>query len=217
MKSTCQEDIETYIEAHISEEPEWLYRLNRRTNLELLNGRMCSGRLQGRLLKMLTEMIRPERAIELGTFSGYSALCIAEGMSDKGRLDTIEANDELEHFIRDAFKEAPDEISGKISLHIGDAAEIGARFEDNTFEFAFIDADKRQYSRYFRVFKSKMKSGGIMIFDNTLWDGHVTDPEYQRDPQTCGIREFNDMISREKGIENVILPVRDGLTIIRIK
>lgn len=208
-------NLDRYIEAHSSTEPEWLYELNRRTNLRLLNGRMCSGPVQGRLLKMLTGMIAPRRALELGTFSGYSALCIAEGMPPDGHLDTIEADDELEDFIRDALAHAPAGISGKIHLHIGPALEVAATLQPESYDLVFIDADKREYTAYYRTVMPLLRPGGYILADNTLWDGHVIDPAYDRDRQTQGVRHFNDTVAADTRVEKVIIPLRDGLTLIR--
>lgn len=208
-------NLDRYIEAHSSTEPEWLYELNRRTNLRLLNGRMCSGPVQGRLLKMLTGMIAPRRALELGTFSGYSALCIAEGMPPDGHLDTIEADDELEDFIRDALAHAPAGTAGKITLHIGPALEVAATLQQESYDLVFIDADKREYTAYYRAVMPLLKPGGYILADNTLWDGHVIDPAYDRDRQTQGVRHFNDTVAADTRVEKVIIPLRDGLTLIR--
>ena len=158
-------DLDSYLEQHSSTEPDWLRTLNRRTNLRLLNGRMCSGPLQGRLLKMLVEMIRPMSALE----PGYSALCIAEGMPDGSTLHTIEADDELEDFIRQSLTDAPQEIAGKITLHIGDALEVMRRFAPGQFDLAFMDADKRQYLEYYDTLFPLIRPGGYIIADNTLW------------------------------------------------
>lgn len=208
-------NLERYIEAHSSGEPAWLYRLNRLTNLRLLNGRMCSGPVQGRLLKMLVGMIAPKRALELGTFSGYSALCIAEGLPADGRLDTIEADDELEDFIREGFAHAPVEITDRITLHIGPALEVTAAMNPESYDFIFIDADKREYTAYYRAVMPLLKPGGYILADNTLWDGHVIDPAYDRDRQTQGVRHFNDTVAADPAVEKVIIPLRDGLTLIR--
>lgn len=207
--------LQDYIERHSSREPEWLYRLNRATNLRLLNGRMCSGTIQGRMLKMLVQLINPRRVLELGTFSGYSALCIAEGLCGDARLDTVEADDELEDFIRSAFADAPEGISERITLHIGAALDVMKQFGDGTFDLIFIDADKRQYPSYYLAAKRLLTAGGYIIADNTLWDGHVADPDYDRDHQTRGVREFNDMVASDEDVEKVIIPLRDGLTLIR--
>ena len=206
-------DLERYILQHIDPEPEPLRILNRKTNIRLINGRMCSGHLQGRLLKMLVEMIRPKRALELGTFSGYSALCIAEGMPDDAELHTFEINDELEDFIREAFSSSPH--GRKITLHIGDAAQEIAHWQPESFDLIFIDADKREYSKYYRLSLPLLAKGGYIIADNTLWDGHVTEPPDMRSPHTRAIIEFNDLVANDPRVEKVIIPLRDGLTIIR--
>lgn len=205
-------DLEDYIEKHISEEPALLKKIDRATNLYHLNGRMCSGHIQGRLLKMLTSMIAPERIIELGTFTGYSALCMAEALGDKGELHTIESDDELEEEIRKNFSQSPH--GEKIKLHIGRALEVMDKFEDSTFDMAVIDADKREYSKYFEKLKHKVRKGGYILADNTLWDGHVTE-KGRHSTQTQGIIDFNDIVARDPGVEVAIVPVRDGLTLIR--
>lgn len=201
-----------YISDHISPEPEALSLIDRRTNLRLVNGRMCSGHLQGRLLKMLVQMIAPATALELGTFSGYSALCIAEGLPPEGRLHTVEVDDELEDFIRGNLASHP--AGKKVTLHIGDAVEVAESFPDSSLDLIFIDADKRQYPAYYRVARRKVRPGGYIIADNTLWDGHVVE-EGKHAPQTLGVMEFNDMVAADPDMEKVIIPLRDGLTLIR--
>ncbi|MBD5310523.1 MAG: O-methyltransferase [Bacteroides sp.] len=207
-------ELEQYIRDHISQEPEWLARIDRRTNLRLVNGRMCSGHLQGRLLKMLTAMVKPKRALELGTFSGYSALCIAEALDDDARLDTVEVFDELEDFIRENLATSPH--GEKVTLHIGDAMEVMAQWEEETFDLIFIDADKRKYPDYFAICRRLVKPGGFIIADNTLWDGHVTESN-PHSAQTRGIMTFNDEVAADGEFETVIIPLRDGLTILRRK
>lgn len=205
-------ELESYIENHIAGEPEYLRRLERATNLQRVNGRMCSGHIQGRLLKMLTQMISPSRALELGTFTGYSALCIAEGLPEGAKLTTVEVEDELEEPILEAF-----EVSGlnhKLELRIGDACEICSEFPDESFGLIFIDADKRQYPEYFKEARRLLSPGGYIIADNTLWDGHVVE-EGRHDAQTEGIREFNRIAAAEPEFETVIIPLRDGLSILR--
>ena len=204
--------LDEYIEAHVDREPDYLYKIDRLTNLRLLNGRMCSGHLQGRLLKMLTSMIAPQRVLELGTFSGYSALCIAEALSDDARLDTIEVDDELEDFIRENLPASPHGY--KICLHIGDATEIMTQWHKAEFDLIFIDADKRHYDDYYIAALPLLRPGGYIIADNTLWDGHVTE-ENPKSAQTLGIMRFNDMVAADANVEKVIIPLRDGLTIIR--
>lgn len=205
--------LQEYIENHIDRQPEYLDRIERLTNLRLINGRMCSGHLQGRILKMLTEMIRPRRVLELGTFSGFSALCIAEGLPPAATIDTIEVDDELEDFILSNFRLSP--YASRINLHIGDALEIASGFDPGTFDMIFMDADKRRYKDYYHACLPLLTPGGFLIADNTLWDGHVVDPAKDRDPQTHGIKEFNDLVAADPSVEKVIIPIRDGLTLIR--
>lgn len=207
------EELYRYIDAHIDAEPEHLYRLERATNLRLLNGRMCSGHLQGRVLKMLTGMIRPKRVLELGTFSGYSALCIAEGLEDDARLITIEVDDELEDFIREAISKS--EAGERIELMIGDAMQIVSEMREESFDMIFLDADKKRYPDYLGHCMRLLTPGGYLIADNTLWDGHVVEESYNKDGQTQGICKFNDMVAALPDAEKVILPLRDGLSIIR--
>lgn len=205
--------IEDYARSHSDPEPECLRRIERLSNTRLIHGRMCSGHLQGRLLKMLTEMIRPKLAVELGTFSAYSAICIAEGLDLEGRLVTIEHNDELEDFIRERLEE--NGFADKVELRIGDAVGCLSEFPDASVDMMFIDADKRSYTSYYEEAMRIVRRGGFIIADNTLWDGHVIDPAYDRDPQTIGIRRFNDLVAADSRVEKVMLPLRDGLTIIR--
>lgn len=207
-------ELEEYIEAHISPEPEELKIIDRHTNLYHLNGRMCSGHIQGRLLKMLTSMISPKKVIELGTFTGYSALCVAEALEEGTEIHTIEADDELEDEILKNLDSSP--YGSKVKLHIGDALEIIDKFPDGEFDMALIDADKREYPQYFEKILRVVKSGGYILADNTLWDGHVTE-EGRHSSQTKGIIEFNDMVAAHGGVEVAIIPVRDGLTLIRKK
>ena len=204
-------ELEAYIERHIEGEPDHLKRLERATNLQRVNGRMCSGHIQGRLLKMLTMMINPGRVLELGTFTGYSALCIAEGLGEDGRLVTVEAEDELEEPVLEAFREAGEE---RIELRIGRAIEVCREFPDGSFDMIFIDADKREYPDYYREAKRLLSPGGYIIADNILWDSHVVEND-RHDRQTEGVREFNRLAASDPDMETVIIPVRDGLSIIR--
>lgn len=207
------EDLQKYIEQHSDAEPEYLHQLERQTNIHLLNGRMCSGHLQGRVLKMLVEMIRPERVLELGTFSGYSALCIAEGLEGDATLDTVESDDELEDFIVKTF--AGVKHGERIRLHISDALEFMRHCEPETYDLIFMDADKRKYPEYYEEGLRILQAGGFIIADNTLWDGHVIEPLKHGDRQTEAIMKFNDIVASDPRVEKVILPLRDGLTIIR--
>lgn len=204
--------LEDYISSHISPQPEALKEIDRKSNLYHINGRMCSGHIQGRILKMLTAMIRPERVLELGTFTGYSALCIAEALGEDAWIDTVEADDELREEIEANFSALP--WGRKVRLHIGDALEVIKKFEKESFDLVVIDADKREYPAYFREVLPLVKPGGFILADNTLWDGHVTE-KGSHSSQTAGIIEFNDMVARQEGLEVAILPVRDGITLIR--
>ena len=205
-------DLEDYIAAHISPTPANLRDIDRITNLRYLNGRMCSGHIQGRLLKMLVAMANPKRVIELGTFTGYSALCIAEGLGEDATLDTIEVDDEMEEVIINNLKSS--QHGNKVRLHIGDALEVLKQWDEDEFDMAFIDADKRQYALYFQKLFPLVKPGGFIIADNTLWDGHVVE-QNPHSSQTRGILEFNDMVACYPGVEVAIVPVRDGMTLIR--
>lgn len=205
-------ELDDYINAHISPEPEELYRIDRLTNLRLVNGRMCSGHVQGRILKMLASMISPKRALELGTFSGYSALCLAEGMQDGAIIDTIEVDDELEDFIRENLSSSPH--GGKVRLHIGDAMTVMDQWGADEFDLVFIDADKRRYVEYFNRVIDLVRPGGYILADNTLWDGHVVET-CRHSAQTQGIMDFNDLVANHPRVETAILPLRDGLTILR--
>ena len=204
--------IEEYIEQHTSPEPEYLYRLWRATNIHMLHGRMASGHLQGRLLKMLVEMIRPRNILEVGTFSGYSAISMAEGLEDGGMVYTFEINDEQEDFTRPWIEGS--DVSDKIRFIIGDAITEAPKL-GITFDMAFIDGDKRTYRKTYEMVLSVLRKGGFLLADNTLWDGHVVDPDYDHDPQTNGIESFNDFLVQDTRVEQVMIPLRDGLTLVR--
>ena len=208
------ESIDEYILQHIEPEPDYLYRLWRATNIHMLHARMASGHLQGRLLKMLVRMIRPKNILEVGTFSGYSALCLAEGLDDGGKVYTFEINDEQEDFTRPWIENSP--VADKIEFIIGDAITEAPKL-GIAFDMAFIDGDKRTYVETYELVLSLLNPGGFILADNTLWDGHVTDPAYDKDHQTQGIRRFNDHVAQDDRVEKVILPLRDGLTLIRKK
>jgi predicted O-methyltransferase YrrM len=189
---------------------------------------MLSGHVQGRVLSMLSQMIQPKRILELGTFTGYSALCLAEGLSENGKLITIEHNDEMEDSIRRNLALSP--LGEKIELRIGEAKEIlkqlgneiANQLKENSekqekFDLVFIDADKKEYCDYLDLVLPLMQEGGWILADNTLWDGHIVDSAYDKDKQTIGLRDFNDKVMANEHLEKVILPLRDGLTIIRVK
>ena len=206
--------LDDYILAHTEPETDYLYRLWRATNIHTIHGRMASGHLQGRLLKMLVQMIRPQLVLEVGTFSGYSAISMAEGLADDARLYTFEINDEMEDFTRPWIEGSS--VASKINFIIGDAL-IEAPKLGLTFDLAFIDGDKRTYRDCYEMVLTILRPGGFILADNTLWDGHVVDHAYDRDRQTQGIETFNDYIAADERVEQVILPLRDGLTLIRKK
>ena len=208
------EEIEKYVLAHSAPEGDYLYRLYRATNIHTIHGRMASGHLQGRLLKMLVSMIRPKNILEVGTFSGYSAICMAEGLDEGGKVWTFEINDEMEDFTRPWIENSP--VADKIDFRIGDA-NIEVPKLGVTFDLAFVDGDKRTYVETYEMVLRLLRPGGYIIADNTLWDGHVTDPAYDHDHQTQGIRQFNDHVAADNRVEQVIVPLRDGLTLIRKK
>ena len=207
------ENLEEYICSHIDPEPEHLRRLGRDVHLQLLYPRMCSGHLQGRVLKMLTAMIAPVRALEIGTYAGYSALCIAEALPTGGHLDPVEIDDEMEDFIRTRFADAG--ADDRITLHIGDFEAIAPTLSPG-YDMAYMDANKRTYLSTFNLVRKLVRPGGFIIADNTLWAGKVTDPTTNHDSQTRGICEFNDAIAADPTLEKAILPLRDGLTLIRV-
>ncbi|MBQ5729863.1 MAG: O-methyltransferase [Bacteroidaceae bacterium] len=207
-----QEKLDEYILSHISPEDDYLYRLYRATQINLLRPRMASGHLQGQLLRMLCQMIRPQRVLEIGTYSGYSALSMASGMGEDTELVTFEINDEQEDFTRPWLEGSP--FPPKINMVVGDIFSILPQMEGK-FDLVFIDANKRQYCEYLDLVLPHLNSGAYIIADNTLWDGHVVDPAYDNDPQTKGVRTFNDRIATDPQFEKIILPLRDGLTIVR--
>ncbi len=206
--------IDEYVLAHSDNEPEYLSKINRATHLRMINPRMLSGHLQGRFLSMFCKMIQPKTILELGTFTGYSALCMAEALPHNGLLHTIECDDELEDFILENFKSA--EHGKKIKLHIGNALDIIDTLND-TFDLVFIDADKREYTAYFEAVLPKVRKEGFILADNTLWDGKVLKTPEPNDHQTIEIQKFNSFVATDIRVEKIMLPLRDGLTIIRKK
>lgn len=213
-------ELDEYILKHIDAEPELLHQVQRLTHLKLTYSRMCSGHLQGRILKMLCSIANAHQILELGTYSGYSALSMAEALTPdpitgKEELHTIEIFDELEDFITDVFNKS--EYRDKIHLHIGDALQVIPTLE-NTWDVCFIDADKRLYNEYYDLIMPRMRKGGLIIADNTLWDGKVLEQHpKESDLQTIGLQAFNDRIAQDNRVEKVIFPMRDGLTLIRVK
>ena len=207
-------ELEQYLLSHIDPEGDYLYRLWRATNIHLLHGRMASGHLQGRLLKMLVRMIRPKNILEVGTFSGYSAICLAEGLERGGMVYTYEINDELEDFTRPWIEGSP--VADRIRFIIGDALTEAPKLGVE-FDMAFIDGDKRTYIDTYEMALNLLRPGGFILADNTLWDGHVLEKPRPSDRQTAGIEAFNDYVAADSRVEKVILPLRDGLTLIRKK
>lgn len=207
--------IDEYILQHIDAEGDYLNALYRDTHLRLLYPRMASGHLQGRMLKMFVQMIRPQQVLEIGTYSGYSALCMAEGLPDNAILHTIEINDEQEDFTRPWLENSP--YADKIKFHIGDAMALIPQL-NLKFDLVFMDADKRKYIDYYELVLPLLNEGGYIIADNTLWDGHVLEEHpHPNDQQTISIKAFNDLVAADTRVEKVILPLRDGLTLIRKK
>ena len=206
--------LEEYILRHIDEEDGYLKALYRDTHVKLLRPRMASGHLQGRMLKMFVRMIRPKQILEIGTYSGYSALCMAEGLDEGSVLHTFEINDEQEDFTRPWLEQSP--YVDKIKFYIGDALERVPQL-GITFDLVFVDGDKRKYMEYYEMSLAHLSPGGYIIADNTLWDGHVTETPNPNDAQTIGIQAFNEFVAKDNRVEKVILPLRDGLTIIRKK
>ncbi len=207
-------ELDDYIEKHTSSEPDLLKKLNRETHLHVVNPRMLSGHVQGRMLKMICSMLKPTCVLELGTFTGYSALCLAEGIPSNGIVHTIEINDELEDFTQSFFSQSP--YGKKIKQHTGNALEIISSLNE-TFDLVFIDADKREYLEYYHAIFEKIHKGGYILADNTLWDGKVIEKIDPNDKQTIGVVAFNDFVANDNRVETVLLPIRDGLTIIRKK
>lgn len=207
-------EIDRYILDHIDEEDPVLTELDRETHLKVLGARMISGHLQGQVLSMISKMIRPKNILELGTFTGYSAICLAKGLHEGGKLVTIELDDELESFAKRYFEKAG--LADKIDQRIGSALDIIPTLTEK-FDLVFMDADKREYEQYYQLLIGRLESGAYILADNTLWSGKVLDKPRTDDFQTKGIIEFNTLIKNDDRVEKVILPLRDGLTIIRKK
>jgi len=206
--------LDEYILQHIDAEGDYLHSLWRDTQLRLSYGQMASGHLQGRVLKMLIQMAKPLNVLELGTFSGYATLCMAEGLSEDAEIHTFEVFDENEDFLRKWFGGSA--YKDKIHLHIGDALQLVPQMQQR-WDFAFIDADKREYVAYYEMLLPLMSPGGFIVADNTLWYGHVLEHPKDSDMQTRGVQDFNELVAKDSRVEKVILPLRDGLTIIRVK
>ena len=210
------DNLDDYIRSHIDPEGDYLHRLYRDTQLRLSYGQMACGHIQGRLLKMFTRMVQPRLVVELGTFSGYSALSIAEGLEDGAVLHTFEIYDEQEDFTRPWIEGSA--YADRIQFHIGDALQLIPQMDLKDIDLAFVDADKRHYVEFYEMLLPRVRKGGIIIADNTLWYGHVVEEHTREsDLQTLGIKAFNDLLANDDRVEKVIVPVRDGLTIIRKK
>lgn len=206
------QNITTYAEAYTSTESTLLHQLNRNTRARVMAPRMLSGHIQGRLLSMISCMIRPRRILEIGTYTGYSALCLAEGLTDDGQLITIDHNEELEDFARSYWRQSP--LENKINFQIGLAADILPTLNE-TFDLVFIDADKRNNSLYFDLIFDKLRPGGFILADNVLWSGKVVEPLNSSDQDTAAVLAFNQKVQDDARVENVLLPVRDGIMMIR--
>lgn len=208
------EELDHYVCSHTEKEPELLYRLNRETHLNVLRPRMLSGHFQGRVLSLFSHMIRPKDILEIGTYTGYSALCLAEGMTDDGHLVTIDINEELEELVNQYVNES--EFKDKIKCLIGDATEIVPGLK-RSFDLVFIDADKSNYINYYNLVFDKVRSGGYILFDNVLWSGKVLEKPASDDKDTQVLIELNNLLQSDDRIQNVLFPIRDGLMVVRKK
>lgn len=207
-------DLENYILEHISPEDELLYELNRKTHLHILRPRMLSGHLQGQILKMMCQMIQPKNILEIGTFTGYSCICMAQTLPDDGFIDTIDIDDEIEPFTQSFFDKSG--LAHKIKMHIGDALDVMPKLEKK-YDLIFMDGDKRQYPNYYKQVYDMLNPGGYILADNILWDGKVIEPVDPNDTYTQGILEFNQIVKNDPRVEKVIFPFRDGIFVIRKK
>ncbi|MBO3099526.1 O-methyltransferase [Gelidibacter pelagius] len=208
------DQLENYIENHSENEPELLQQLSRETHQKILQPRMLSGHYQGRVLSMISKLVNPQYILEIGTYTGYSALCMAEGLQKDGELHTIDTNEELVDFQRRYFDKSG--FGDQIHQHLGNALDIIPRFKTN-FDIVFIDADKENYSNYFHLIIDKLNPGGIILSDNVLWSGKVLEPLRKDDISTEAIVAYNKLLKDDDRVETVLLPIRDGLTISRKK
>ncbi|MDG1657244.1 MAG: O-methyltransferase [Crocinitomicaceae bacterium] len=208
------EELDNYVCAHTENEPDLLYELNRRTHMNVLIPRMLSGHFQGRVLSMLSHMIRPTNILEIGTYTGYSALCLAEGLVDGGKILTIDKNEELEDLVEEFVQKS--EYKDSITMMIGDAMQIVPTLEDS-YDLVFIDADKGNYINYYSLVIDKLNPGGYILLDNVLWSGKVLEPAVEGDTDTAILIELNDLIHNDDRVQEVLLPIRDGLMLVRKK
>ncbi len=211
MKDLVPHNLAEYTEAHTSPPSLLLQQLYRETNLKIVRPRNISGNLQGTFLRMLSYMIRPQKILEVGTYTGYAAICLAEGLQEKGMLHTIEINEELEDIQRKYFEAAG--LQDKIHIHIGNALEIIPTLKDE-FDLVFIDADKANYPQYFELIIGKVRNGGFIIVDNVLWNGKVLE-DSAKDKYTMGVKTFNELVQMDDRVENVLLTVKDGMMLVR--
>ncbi len=207
--------IDKYIREHSTAQTEALAWIQKQTNIKTNYPRMLSGAVQGRFLTILVEIMQAEKILEIGTFTGYSSVCMAMGLNEKGHIDTLEINDELEYLIREGWEKAG--VTDKITLHIGDALQTLNTLKGNTYDLAYIDANKRQYVDYYNTVIDLVRPGGVILTDDVLWDGKVCEIPMPQDKQTIGIAAFNDLVASDTRVEALILPIRDGLTLIRKK
>lgn len=207
-------ELDDYVCRHSSDEPPLLQELNRETHLKVLQPRMLSGHFQGRLLSMISKLVRPEKILEIGTYTGYSALCFAEGLSENGKLITIDVNEELEPMVRKYIDKSP--YKQQIDYRIGDAMTLVPQLEDG-FDLVFIDADKQNYLNYYKLVFDKVKPGGLILTDNVLWSGKVVQEVKPNDKETKIILEFNEFVKNDPRAETVLLPIRDGIMLTRKK
>jgi caffeoyl-CoA O-methyltransferase len=208
------EKIDNYAGEHTAKESEVLAELNRETYAKVLIPRMLSGHVQGRMLATFSQMLRPKRILEIGTYTGYSAICMAEGLADDGHLHTIDVNEELEDMVKRYVSSAG--FTNRISMHVGNALDIIPNL-DEQWDMVFIDADKENYSNYYDLLISKLRSGAFIIADNVLWSGKVTEPIQDKDEETKALADFNNKVHEDPRVENVLFPVRDGLMVCRVK
>ena len=210
MYTLIPEIIESYCETHTTSESDLLYRLNRETNLKVLRPRMLSGQVQGRLLSMISKMIKPVNILEIGTYTGYSALCLVEGLQENGELHTIEIDEELEDIITKYFNQSV--YKEKLHLHIGNALEIISTLQ-KTWDLVFLDAEKKEYLQYYEMILPHLKKGGFILADNVLWNGKVTESVATTDTETQAVIQFNDFVQNDPRVQNLLLPIRDGLLV----
>ncbi|WBL21770.1 O-methyltransferase [Zunongwangia sp. HRR-M8] len=208
------ESIIEYCENHSEKEPEYLAKLNRETHQKVLQPRMLSGHYQGRLLSLISKLVNPKHILEIGTYTGYSALCLAEGLQPEGKLHTIDINEELFDFQQKYFQKS--EFKDQIIQHLGDATAIIPQL-DLSFDLVFIDADKPNYPKYFEIIMEKMNRGGLILSDNVLWSGKVLEEVKKNDTSTEALLKYNKMLAEDERVETVVLPLRDGLTLSRVK